>query len=238
MSTSTKNPWDTQQPNTNATDGLTKTAQDMQGAIKETAQETIATASGAVEDLVEQTKGQASDIVTNAAEQLGDTMTETKAQVASAFDTQRDRTVASLTGIAEALRTAGDKMGSTASDGAEIPAAIGPMVRDAADRLAQSAEFLRNKDVSSLLSEARALAQRQPVAFIGTMFALGIAGARLLTDSSGGATPPAPASPNGSSTATDSAVEMEPGKERFETSTTMPTDVFGATSQPTIGGLV
>lgn len=158
---------------------------DAQDAVKQTAQETMETATHAAHDLVDQTTQQASDLASQATDQVATAIGDAKQQVTTAFTAQRDQAVASLSGLAEVLRGAGERIGDTTKDGSEMPAAVGPLVQDAANRLTQSADFLRDKDAASLLKEARNLAQREPMLFIGAMFAVGIAGARLLKETTG-----------------------------------------------------
>lgn len=174
---------------------------DAQDAVKQTAQETMETATHAAHDLIEQTTQQAGELAAQATDQVVTAIGDAKQQVTSAFTAQRDQAVASLTGLADVLRGAGERIGDTTKDGSEMPAAVGPLVQDAANRLAQSADFLRDKDAASLLKEARNLAQREPMLYIGAMFAVGIAGARLLKETTSNE-PSGDAGSNGSHPAT------------------------------------
>jgi len=162
--------------------GVVGAVQGAQQAVKETTRQTIEAASQTAQELAHQTAQQATDVVTQAADQVTDALAEAKQQATTAFTKQRDSAIASLSALADALRDVGDRLGETSADGTEVPASIGPIVQDAANRLAQSADFLRNKDASSLLKEARDLAQRRPMLFIGSMFAIGLAGARILKE--------------------------------------------------------
>ncbi len=162
--------------------GMMNAAQGVQEAVKDSAKQVIDTASQTAHDITQETAQQASDVVSQAAEQVSGALVDAKQQAATAFTKQRDTAIASLAALADALRETGERLGQTTADGSEVPASIGPMVQDAANRLTQSADFLRDKDVTALLKEARDLAQRQPMLFIGSMFAIGLAGARILKE--------------------------------------------------------
>jgi ElaB/YqjD/DUF883 family membrane-anchored ribosome-binding protein len=181
-------------------EGLMSTARDAEGTMmqtahdtidtaKETAQQTMDMAKDAVHEMTDQTGQQAADMVSDAAEQVTQTAGELKEQATNSFTQQRDRTVQGLTALADALREAGRSMSKQQDGGKqqEMPAMIGPLVEEAADRLQQSAGFLRDKEMSGLLSEAQSLARKQPLLFMGAMFGIGIVGARLIKDATSAA---------------------------------------------------
>lgn len=163
-------------------------AQESKEAVKQTAQETVATAKQAAQDISQQVQQQAGDVIEQTADQLADTAVQVKQQATSAFVDQRDKAVSGLSGLAEALRQTAKSLSDAAGgDGdSQVPAGIAPLVDEAAERLSQSADFLREKDITGLLNEAQQLARRQPALFMGGMFAVGLVGARLLKGSMGG----------------------------------------------------
>ena len=166
---------------------VSQVAQESKEAVKQTAQETVATAKQAAHDISQQVQQQAGDVIEQTAEQLGDTAVQVKQQATSAFVDQRDKAVSGLSGLADALRQTARSL-SEAADGdgdSQVPAGIAPLVDEAAERLSQSAEFLRDKDITGLLSEAQQLARKQPALFMGGMFAVGLIGARLLKGAGG-----------------------------------------------------
>ena len=57
-----------------------------------------------------------------------------------------------------------------------------PFLNDTADRLASSADYLRDKDMGDLIYSAQALARRQPMLFVGALFGVGLIGSRLMKD--------------------------------------------------------
>jgi hypothetical protein len=227
-----------QQESTSTATGMVQTAADAQDAVKETAQQTLNTATEAVQDLVKQTTQRADDVIGDATTQLGETVSDVKEQAASAFTAQRDRAIATLTGLAGALRETSGQLGRSANAGAEMPESIAPMVREVADRLEHSASFLQNKDVGTLLNEVRGLAQRQPMAFIGTMFVVGLAGARLLKapeeSTTGGQSPQ---SSSKAATGSQAAPGTTPGAERFESSYGYPVVGYDTDEQTATGGV-
>jgi len=162
--------------------GLTDVARDAQDTLKETAQETLDTAKQAVQQVTEQTQQQVGDVVTQTVDQASHAISDIKEEATSAYIAQRDRVVESLTALASALKMTSqnltkDAAGSTQDGNAAM--ALGPFVEEAADRISQSATFLRDRDMSSLMHEAQTLAKKQPLLFLGAMFGVGIAGARM-----------------------------------------------------------
>jgi len=162
--------------------GLTDVARDAQDTLKETAQETLDTAKQAVQQVTEQTQQQVGGVVTQTVDQASHAISDIKEEATSAYIAQRDRVVESLTALASALKMTSqnltkDAAGSTQDGNAAM--ALGPFVEEAADRISQSATFLRDRDMSSLMHEAQTLAKKQPLLFLGAMFGVGIAGARM-----------------------------------------------------------
>jgi hypothetical protein len=80
-----------------------------------------------------------------------------------------------LSDVAQGLRSSGQQF-----QGQE---AIGHFVTRAADRVESFANHLRNRDVPELIEEVEDFARRQPAAFLGGAFAVGLIGARFLKSS-------------------------------------------------------
>jgi len=152
--------------------------QESKEAVKETAQQTVQTAKEAAQQIATDTQEQVQEVVSQTTEQVTQTVSQVREQATTAFVEQRDRVVETINGLAEALRETGRNL-SQRSDQPGV-GAVSPFIDEAAERLSQSADFLREKDISGLVSEAQQLARRQPGVFLGAMFAVGIAGARLL----------------------------------------------------------
>ena len=157
--------------------------QESKEAVKETAQQTAQTAKDAAQQIATQTQEQVTEVVSQTAEQVTQTVGQVREQASSAFVDQRDRVVETISGVADALRETSRNL-SQRSDQPGL-GAVSTFVDEAAERLTQSADFLREKDVGGLVTEAQQLARRQPAVFLGAMFAVGIAGARLLKSAVG-----------------------------------------------------
>jgi hypothetical protein len=228
-------------PTTGDQSGMMSAVQEAQEAVKETTKQTIDAASHTAQELAQQTAQQATDVVTQAADQVTDAISGAKEQASTTFTKQRDSAIASLAALADALRETGDRLSQPTADGPEVPASIGPMVQDAANRLTQSADFLRDKDVTSLLKEARDLAQRQPMLFIGSMFAIGLAGARILKETTadgadGGAQSPQRARSSMTELGSMRELQDSPGTYGIsgtpgESASASPTTLYGAQTE-------
>jgi len=162
--------------------GVTDVAKDAQETLKETAQETIDTAKQTAQEITTQAQEQVEEVISQTAQQATQAVSEIKEQATSTFFAQRDRAVEMLNALASALKTTSQNLTDEAKSGMQDQSAVttlGPLVDQAADRIAYSAEFLREKDMSGLMREAQTLAKKQPVLFLGAMFGIGIAGARM-----------------------------------------------------------
>ncbi len=178
-----------------AKDKLAGTAKEAESAAKETAQEAMSTTRETVSELADQTQQQASEVISQVSEQVTATVGDVKQQATTTFTEQRDRAAGSLSALAKALRETGrnlesenSRQGINAQD--QGGANIAPFIDEAADRLAQAADFLKDKDMGGLFDEAQRLARKQPGLFVASMFGIGLVGARLLkgavTDEAGG----------------------------------------------------
>jgi uncharacterized protein YjbJ (UPF0337 family) len=148
-------------------------------AVGETAQQTMETAKSAAQEIAGTAQEQATQAIDQVVSQTVDTVSQVKEQAGSVFMDQRDRAVAGLTGLADALREASRTLAKQA-DGNGAGATMGPFIEDVAHRLSSSADFLREKDARQLVTEAEDLARRSPMMFAGALFAVGVVGARLL----------------------------------------------------------
>jgi ElaB/YqjD/DUF883 family membrane-anchored ribosome-binding protein len=157
--------------------------QDVKEAAKQTAQETKDAAMETAQQIKGDVQAQATEIAGEAKQQAGEMIGQAKEQAAGAFTQQREQAVAGLGGLAEALRSTAQNMKSS-NDGAQP--GIAQFVDDAAERLSQSADFLRDKDASQLLHDVQDFAKKQPLAFVGAAFGIGIVAARLLKGSGSG----------------------------------------------------
>lgn len=105
---------------------------------------------------------------------LKETVTERAAEKAhSAFDSQKNRAVESVSGIASALRDSADAVGSQNES-------VGMLIRRAADMIDNVTQNLESKDLDQLVWDVQSLARRNPALFFGGALAIGFAAARFL----------------------------------------------------------
>ena len=97
-------------------------------------------------------------------------------QVQVRFDAQKQRAADSLTTVAETLRSTTQNFQS-GQDG------IGRYINEAADRVDNLAHYLHDRELNEIVDQVEQFARRQPVAFLGGAFALGVLGARFLKSS-------------------------------------------------------
>jgi len=176
--------------------GVTDLTSQAKQAVTQTAQDTVETAKSAGAEIASTVQEQVSDVVGQAVSQTADTVAQVKEQASSVFVDQRDRAIAGLSGLADALRETGRTLSQQADgneDGDRSPAmAIAPLIDEIADRLANSSDFLKDKDVRQLIDDAENLARKQPMLFVGALFGVGVIGARLLKGTLGSAGDDAP----------------------------------------------
>jgi len=163
--------------------GVTEMVDQTKQAVTETAQQTMETAKSAAQEIAGTAQEQASQAIDQVVSQTTGTVADMKEQAGSVFLDQRERAVAGLTSLAEAFRQAGKTLADEAGD--SPASAIGPFVDQLANRLEDSAGFLKGKDAKQLVSEAESMAKRQPVLFAGVLFSVGVVGARLLKSTMG-----------------------------------------------------
>jgi hypothetical protein len=163
--------------------GMSDVVSNAKETIQETAGQTVDTAKQAAQEIAEQTQEQVEDVVAQAVSQTSEAIGDIKEQATSAYMTQRDRAVEMLGALAGALKETGQQLSRESGAGVRQDGegmSLAPYFDEAADRISQSADFLRDKDMSGLLHEAQTLAKKQPLLFLGAMFGVGVAGARLL----------------------------------------------------------
>jgi hypothetical protein len=157
--------------------------EDVKEAAKQTAQETKTAALETAQQIKGDVQAQATEIAGEAKQQAGEMIGQAKEQATNAFTQQREQAVSGLGSLADALRVTAQGM-KESNDGAQ--AGIAQFVDDAAERLTQSADFLRDKDASQLLHDVQDFAKKQPLAFVGAAFGIGIVAARLMKGAGSG----------------------------------------------------
>jgi len=102
-------------------------------------------------------------------------MEQATEQVTSRLDMGKEYVVETVTGVAQALRQTGQHL---REEGAQ------PMLAQYADRGAEQIEhfsgYLRQRDTGQLVTDIEGFARRQPMAFAGGAFALGMLAVRFL----------------------------------------------------------
>ena len=96
------------------------------------------------------------------------------------MDSQKSRATDTLGVIANAVRGTTTQLRNDQHD------VVAQYIETAANQLDRVSTTLRNKDVNTLMADARQLARRQPALFIGGSFVLGLLAARFLKSSSRG----------------------------------------------------
>lgn len=119
--------------------------------------------------------GTAQDAASRAGELARDMKHRAAEQVETRLADQKYRAVDTLGSVAQSLRTAGDQLPD--QDG------IGRYMAQAATQVDNLASFLSNREVADLFDEVEQFARRQPAAFVGGAFALGVLGARFIKSS-------------------------------------------------------
>ena len=94
-------------------------------------------------------------------------------QVRSGMDSGKQRAAGALLGVADSL------MNGSATD----RSGGGLYVRRAGEQVQRAADYLEKTDVKQLTRDAESFARRQPVAFIGSAFVLGVVAARFFKSS-------------------------------------------------------
>jgi hypothetical protein len=93
------------------------------------------------------------------------------------IDTQKSRATDTLGVIANAVRGTTEQLRSDRHD------VLAQYIEGAANQLDRVSATLRNKDMNTLIADARQLARRQPALFIGGSLAAGLLAARFLKSS-------------------------------------------------------
>jgi hypothetical protein len=140
-----------------------QTAQVAKQAVGQTAQQ-AQQAAAPMTDQVQQTAGQVAE--------------QAKQQAISQVSTQKEHAAGSLDAVATALRQSGDQLRSNQQE------PLANLAGTAAHHVEQFSGYLRNTDVPAMIRDVEQFARRQPAAFLGGAFTLGVLAARFLKSSS------------------------------------------------------
>jgi hypothetical protein len=143
-------------------------AHNMAGRVVDKVQETASRIAGTVQDVTMPPGNQAG----GQSEPLMDQATD---QITSRLDMGKEYVAGTMTGVAQALRQTGQHL---REEGAQ------PMLASYADRGAEQIErfgsYLRHREASQLVEDVEQFARRQPLAFAGSAFALGMLAVRFI----------------------------------------------------------
>jgi hypothetical protein len=134
----------------------------------------VADAAGQATAAVGQAAAPAMDQVQETAGQVAE---QAKQQALTQIGTQKEHAAGSLDAVAQALRQSGDHL----RDQQQEP--LANLAGAAAGRVEQFSGYLRNTDAKDMLRDVEGFARRQPAAFLGGAFTLGVLAARFLKSS-------------------------------------------------------
>jgi len=117
--------------------------------------------------LMDQARGAVSELADTAKEAVG-----------SQIGSQKGRLSEQISEVAQALRETGSRLGE--NDQTSVAASY---VGKAASQIERIADYVETHDVADIVGEAKDLARREPVAFFGGLFTLGLVAGRLLKSS-------------------------------------------------------
>jgi len=129
------------------------------------------------QDVIAKAKDTTGQVADQAKETAGQVAAQAKQQATSQLESQKERTVDMLDTVAQALRQTCQHL----TEGEQT--AAGEYIEQAAERVEKLTNYLRTRDVPSLLAETQHFARRNPGLFLGGAVALGFIGARFLKSS-------------------------------------------------------
>lgn len=133
--------------------------------------------SSPTEPVTEQLGQSISNVTQQAGAKVSQLTDQAKQTVTSQVSTQKDKATETLTSVADALRQTGSQLNT------DDKGAIGEYVNKAADQVERLSTFLRERNINDIIYETEQFARRQPAAFLGGAFVLGLLGARFLKSS-------------------------------------------------------
>jgi hypothetical protein len=144
-------------------EGVTETARDEAGQLKETSAEAARQVAGTV-------KEKASDVTSDAREQTRRLVGQTRDELVGQASQQKERAATGLRSVSDELRGMADH--GQSGLGAQL-------ARHGADFTDQAADFLQQHEPGDLLDEVRGFARRKPGTFLLVAAAAGVVAGRL-----------------------------------------------------------
>ncbi|MFG1817707.1 hypothetical protein ACGFIF_28385 [Kribbella sp. NPDC049174] len=153
-------------------EGVTDTARDEAGQLKETSVEATRQVAGTV-------KEKASDVTSDAREQARRLVGQTRDELVGQAGQQKDRATNGLRSVSDELREMAEH--GQSGLGAQL-------ARHGADFTDQAADFLQKHEPGDLLDEVRGFARRKPGTFLLVAAAAGVVAGRLTRSLAAGGT--------------------------------------------------
>jgi ABC-type transporter Mla subunit MlaD len=141
-------------------------------------EDTASQVTNAAGQAAQQAKQAVAPITEQAQETAGQVAEQAKQQALTQLGTQKEHAAGSLDAVAQALRQSGDQLREKQQE------PLAHLAGTAAERVEQFSSYLRHTDVSDMLRDVEQFARRQPAAFLGGAFTLGVLAARFLKSSS------------------------------------------------------
>jgi hypothetical protein len=142
------------------------------------ASQAVDKAKDAADQAAQQAGQAAAPIADQAQETAGQVAEQAKQQAVAQISTQKEHAAGSLDAVAQALRQSGDQLRSKQQE------PLANLAGTAAQRIEDFSGYVRNTDVNDMIRDVEAFARRQPAAFLGGAFTLGVLAARFLKSSS------------------------------------------------------
>lgn len=137
------------------------------------------TAGGDAKNTSDKSSIDAKEIYEQAKDTAGQAYDKVTEQASSQIDAQKENLARGLSSVADGIRQMGENL---RGDDKQTPIAnlTAKYSNSLARQVEQVSSYLENKDLSELIKDVERFARRNPAAFIGGAFALGIAAARFL----------------------------------------------------------
>jgi len=134
-------------------------------------------ATAAAGQAAQQAKDAAAPITDQVQETAGQVTEQAKQQALTQLGTQKEHAAGSLDAVAQALRQSGDQLRTKQQE------PLADLAGTAAERVERLSGYLRHTDVKEMVRDVEGFARRQPAAFLGGAFTLGVLAARFLKSS-------------------------------------------------------
>ena len=142
---------------------------------------TAATATGGEQGVMSQAKEAAGEAVGQVQEKAGRAVDAAKQRAASQADKQKEKAAGGLSTVADAIRQTCQHLRE--QEQGSVPQYAAQYGDRAADQIERLSGYLREHDISDMAHELEGVARRNPTAFVGGAFVLGLLGARFLKSS-------------------------------------------------------